>query len=179
MKINNSLNLIGWIRYPDDPHDRVWMPWVNDIDWDTISTTKKVHVGNIDNDLFGAPSQVMQTAVIPRNGSRIIEFSWDSEPQPRDPSPGYIAILHFSEIQVFVNLNGEPWYPNAYSPPYLYADATYNSKPVRGSTRYNISINATANSTLPPIINAVELFSVISTSNIGTDSQDGTYIRAM
>uniref|UniRef100_A0A8R7K426 Leucine-rich repeat-containing N-terminal plant-type domain-containing protein n=1 Tax=Triticum urartu TaxID=4572 RepID=A0A8R7K426_TRIUA len=38
---------------------------------------------------------------------------------------------------------------------------------------------ATANSTLPPIINAFEYFSVISTANVGTDSQDVSAINAI
>jgi hypothetical protein len=59
---------------------------------------------------------------------------------------------------------------------YLISDTIYNSNPGRGFPHYNISINATANSTLPPMINAVEVFSVIPTTNVGTDSQDGTCI---
>ncbi|OEL26035.1 Receptor-like protein kinase [Dichanthelium oligosanthes] len=169
------------VRYPDDPHDRFWLPWVDATSWDSISTTKNVQ--NIDSDLFEAPSKVMQTAITPRNGSGNIEFYWDPEPQPKDPTPGYIGIMHFSELQLlpsnavrqfYINLNGKLWYPKAFTPEYLYTDATYNSNPYRGVARYNISINATANSTLPPIINAVEVFSVISTANVGTDSQDGT-----
>jgi hypothetical protein len=48
---------------------------------------------------------------------------------------------------------------------YLYSDAVFNTNSYRGVAWYNISINATANSTLPPIINAVEVFSVIATTN--------------
>lgn len=44
---------------------------------------------------------------------------------------------------------------------------------------YNISINATDNSTLPPIINAIEVFSVIPTTNIGTDLQDASAAMAI
>ncbi|TVU20516.1 hypothetical protein EJB05_36728, partial [Eragrostis curvula] len=167
------------VRYPDDPHDRFWFPWVNTVEWDTISTTKKVQ--NLDYEMFEAPSKVMQTAITPRNASQNIEFSWDPEPLPKDPAPGYIGILHFSELellpsnvsrQFFVNINGFMWVPKAYTPPYLLTDATYNSNPLRGLTHYNVSLNATANSTLPPIINAIEVFSVISTTEVGTDPQD-------
>uniref|UniRef100_A0ACD5TF22 Uncharacterized protein n=1 Tax=Avena sativa TaxID=4498 RepID=A0ACD5TF22_AVESA len=44
---------------------------------------------------------------------------------------------------------------------------------------YNMSINATANSTLPPIINALEMYSVIPTTNLGTDSNDVFAIMAI
>ncbi|KAL6851619.1 hypothetical protein ACP4OV_020183 [Aristida adscensionis] len=178
-------DIIDLVRYPDDPHDRFWFPWVDPSSYNSISTTKRVQ--NIDGDLFEAPSKVMQTAVAPRNASGNIEFFWDREARPKDPAPGYIGILHFSELQVlpggalrqfYVNLNGEPWYPKPLSPEYLYSDATYNSNPARNA-RYNISINATANSTLPPIINAVEVFSVIPTANVGTDSQEVSAIMAI
>lgn len=173
------------VRYPDDPHDRVWFPWVDAANLAEITTKNRVQ--NVDNDLFEAPTAVMQTAVRPRNASRNIEFYWEAEAQPNDPSPGYIAIMHFSELQLlpdkavrefYVNLNGKPWYPEGYSPQYLYTGATYNTVPSRHS-RYNISINATANSTLPPIINAVEIFSVIPTTIIATDSKDVSAIMAI
>ncbi|XP_062181544.1 putative leucine-rich repeat receptor-like serine/threonine-protein kinase At2g19230 [Phragmites australis] len=174
------------VRYPDDPRDRFWFPWVDATSWNSLSTTLRVQ--NIDSDLFEAPLKVMQTAITPRNASKNIEFFWDSEPQPKDPTPGYIGIMHFSELQLlpgnavrqfYINLDGKPWYPKAFTPEYLYRDATYNINPYRGLARYNISINATANSTLPPIINAVEVFSVISTTNVGTDSQDVSAITAI
>ncbi|GJM89514.1 hypothetical protein PR202_ga05715 [Eleusine coracana subsp. coracana] len=174
------------IRYPDDLHDRIWFPWVNPTNWAVLSTTNRVQ--NLDDDIFEAPSKVMQTAITPRNASMNIEFYWDSEPQPKDPTPGYIGILYFSELQLlpsnvvrqfYINLNGQLWYPRGMTPDYLYSDSISNDNPVRDNARYNISINATANSTLPPIINAVEVFSVISTRNVGTDSVDVSAITAI
>ncbi|XP_037474295.1 putative leucine-rich repeat receptor-like protein kinase At2g19210 [Triticum dicoccoides] len=174
-----------FVRYPDDPYDRIWTPWVNMKIWTVISTKKRVQ--SIDNDVFEAPTAVMQTAIRPRDVTKNIEFSWSPEPQPNDPSPGYIAILHFSELQIlpintvrqfYVNLNGELWYPSGFMPTYLYIGATYNNLPSRHNS-YNISINATGNSTLPPIINGVEIFSVISTTNLSTYSQDVFAIMAI
>ncbi|KAK3135030.1 hypothetical protein QOZ80_5BG0413750 [Eleusine coracana subsp. coracana] len=181
-----DITLADLVRYPDDPHDRFWIPWVDTTKWATISTTKRAL--NIDDDKFEAPSKVMQTAITPLNASQNIQFYWDPEPQPKDPTPGYIGILHFCEVeqlssnetrQFYVNLNGGLWYPKAYSPPYLQTDATYNSNAARGFTHYNVTLNATATSTLPPLINAVEVFSVISTTEVGTDSQDVSAIMAI
>ncbi|XP_048552802.1 putative leucine-rich repeat receptor-like protein kinase At2g19210 [Triticum urartu] len=174
-----------FVRYPDDPYDRIWTPWINTKIWTVISTKKRVQ--SIDNDVFEAPTAVMQTAIRPRDVTKNIEFSWDPEPQPNDPSPGYIAIMHFSELQIlpinavrqfYVNLNSELWYPSGFTPTYLYIGATYNNLPSRHN-RYNVSINATSNSTLPPIINGVEIFSVISTTNLSTYSQDVSAIMAI
>ncbi|EEE64420.1 hypothetical protein OsJ_19264 [Oryza sativa Japonica Group] len=173
------------IRYPDDPHDRVWFPWFDAAKWNEISTTNRVQ--NIDNDLFEAPTAVMQTAVTPINASNNIDFFWNSQPQPNDPAPGYIAIFHFSELenlpnnatrQFYININGI-LFDDGFTPSFLYAEASYSSKPFVRHPQYNITINATANSTMPPLINAVEVYSVISTANIGTDSQDVSAIMTI
>uniref|UniRef100_A0A0D9WIU9 non-specific serine/threonine protein kinase n=1 Tax=Leersia perrieri TaxID=77586 RepID=A0A0D9WIU9_9ORYZ len=174
------------IRYPDDPHDRVWVPWTNPADWTVISTTTMVQ--NLENDIFEVPSPVLQTAITPRNASSNIHFGWEAYIQPKDPVPGYIVNFHFTEVQLlannvvrefYINLNSKLIYNESYRPAYLYADATYNSKPFLRYPQYNISINATSNSTLPPLINAIELFSVIPMIIVGTDSQDASAMMAI
>jgi hypothetical protein len=175
---NDSYGAI--VRYPDDPHDRLWIPSVDAANWTVISTTSWVQ--NIQKDLFGAPSKVMQTAITPSNASRNIELFWEPRPVPKDPSLGYITVMHFSELQelphgalrqFYINFNGR--FVEDFTPDLLYAETAYNVIPVGGNsnTRYNVSLNATANSTLPPIINAMEVFSLIPTTNVGTDSIDG------
>ncbi|KAK3135028.1 hypothetical protein QOZ80_5BG0413730 [Eleusine coracana subsp. coracana] len=169
------------IRYPDDPHDRLWIPLVDTINWAEISTNETVR--NINNDLFEAPSKVMQTAIKPRNSSQDIELSWSEPmlPPNKDPSPGYIIVMHFSELQelhgaarqFYINLNS--MYLDVFTTTLLYSEAVYSTIPFqRGYTKYTLSLNATENSTLPPIINALEIFSVIPTSDVGTDPLDGS-----
>ncbi|KAF8727327.1 hypothetical protein HU200_018929 [Digitaria exilis] len=175
------------VRYPDDPHDRVWIPLMNTAIWDMISTTSKVQ--NLDNDIFEAPSKVMQTAITPLNGSSNISLFWDSAPQPRDPTPRYMAIMHFSELvrlsgtavrEFFIEVNDVVWQSSlGLRPDYLFSDSSYSTAPLPASTRYTIPINATANSTLPPFINAIEVYSVISTTNVGTESSDVSAITAI
>ncbi|RLN00391.1 putative leucine-rich repeat receptor-like protein kinase [Panicum miliaceum] len=153
--------------------------------WGRLSTTQDVRI----DDTFEAPSKVMQTAITPRDASKNIEFFWDYTWQPKDqPSLGYIPIMYFSEPvplasnavrQFYINIDGELWYKEGFTPYYLYSVAVYNTDPYGGSIRYNASINATANSTLPPIINAVELFTLISTANVGTDSQEEPAVSAI
>ncbi|KAJ1263726.1 hypothetical protein BS78_09G208200 [Paspalum vaginatum] len=166
------------VRYPDDPHDRVWLPLVDTAAWDTISTTSTVQ--NFADGKFEAPSKVMQTAIIPSNGSSI-RLSWNSAPQPKDPTPGYIVILHLSELQLLpsnavrdmsIDINDGEASTLSYMPVHLRSGALFTNNPLRAHDRHNVSINATANSTLPPIINAIEVHSVISTTNVATDSSD-------
>uniref|UniRef100_A0A0E0QNS8 Protein kinase domain-containing protein n=1 Tax=Oryza rufipogon TaxID=4529 RepID=A0A0E0QNS8_ORYRU len=176
-----------FIRYPDDPRDRGWRPLIDTTRYVEVSTTKTVQ--NVAKDLFEAPSAVMQTAITPRNASDSIEVYWTADPSAAsagDPPPGYIAIMHFSELQLVqgnavrafnISLNDE-WLDRM-MPDYLYADADYNTVPFRGSNRYNLTFRATANSTLPPIINALEIFSVIPTTNVPTYAKDVSGITAI
>nr|CAB3464666.1 unnamed protein product [Digitaria exilis] len=70
------------VRYPDDPYDRAWTPWINPEEWSEISTAEQV------GGLPTAPSAVMQTAVTPLNGTKMsIDFSWVAVPNHVYPVP--------------------------------------------------------------------------------------------
>uniref|UniRef100_A0ACD5TEU1 Uncharacterized protein n=1 Tax=Avena sativa TaxID=4498 RepID=A0ACD5TEU1_AVESA len=176
------------IRFPDDSHDRIWFPESKPTEWSEISTTKKVQ--NIDDDgKFEAPSAVMQTAVTPTNVSKPIEFSWDTRPSAKDSSPGYICILHLSELQLlppgterqfYVTVNGLMLsLDKGFTPQYLYSNTVFNPDAIDGFHHYNVLLNATANSTLPPLLNAVEVFSVVPTAGVPTAAQDVSAITAI
>lgn len=166
------------IRYPDDQYDRLWTPMIIDaIDWLVLSTTEKVR--NIYDDLFEVPSKVMQTAITPRDATSSINFYWNS----KGSSLGYIPVFHFSEVlqagagvvrQFNININGKRFTSHDYyTPRHLESGYVYGTRPYTNQIRYNVSIVKTDTSTLPPIINADEIFIVISTTNVGTDSEDG------
>ncbi|KAM0879082.1 hypothetical protein ACQ4PT_034427 [Festuca glaucescens] len=179
------------VRYPDDPYDRIWDPEYAKLIWAEITTTQKVR--NLDNDLFGVPSTVLQTAVMPLNASKSVWLLWDSEPTPkydRDPTPGYIIILHFAELEVLprnavrelnVLLDDKPWFTTGFTPGYLYGTFAYNTIAFTNNRRhiYMLDVVASSNATLPPYLNAAEVFSVFPTTNLGTDSQDVSAITAI
>ncbi|XP_073006812.1 putative leucine-rich repeat receptor-like protein kinase At2g19210 [Typha latifolia] len=171
------------IRYPNDTYDRIWIPWNNVPYYTEVSTTTTVQ--NINNDLFEAPTAVMQTAIIPVNSSKI-ETYWENSPE--DKNPEYVVVMHFSEIQIYndsdlrefnVFINDQPWYSLPFTPQKFLSNEIFSIIPSRGSPRYNVSINATSNSTLPPILNAVELFTVLGVTEIATDSGDVSAIMAI
>ncbi|XBJ26818.1 hypothetical protein VPH35_004170 [Triticum aestivum] len=141
------------VRYPDDPYDRLWPPSSDPTEWSEISTTKSV----IKVDGFEVPSAVMQTAIKPpselESNSKVREF--------------------------YITMNGKLLYPLVMSPRYLVTAAIYNDKPYHGFDQYNISLNATAISTLPPIINAVEVFLVLPTTGTATATQDVSALTAI
>ncbi|KAK1699299.1 hypothetical protein QYE76_015996 [Lolium multiflorum] len=167
------------IRFPDDPHDRFWFPESKPTEWLEIATPLKVQ--HYDNDNFDVPSAVMQTAVTPINASKPIEYSWDAEPSAKNPAPGYMCILHFSELQVlpagtarqfYININGILALDNGFTPDYLYSDPVHSTRAFDGFHQYTVSLNATPNSTLPPVLNAIEIFSVLPTTGVPTAAQD-------
>ncbi|RCV16858.1 hypothetical protein SETIT_3G172100v2 [Setaria italica] len=171
------------VRYPDDPYDRAWTPWIDTEEWSEISTTEQVG-----GTAMAPPSAVMQTAITPLNASKNIEFSWDAVPNHVYPTSGYICILHVVELQsldakatrqFFITINGRTFYHLPVTPHYLFTDTFYNTAPHWGFNQYKVTMNATANSTLPPVISAAEIFSIISTANVGTYGQDVSAIMAI
>jgi hypothetical protein len=99
----------------------------------------------------------------------------------------YIFILHVVELQsldakatrqFLIRINNRTFYHLPVTPRYLFTDTFYNRAPHLGFDQYNVTLNATANSTLPPVISAAEIFSIISTANVGTYAQDGKLMVA-
>ncbi|XP_065004375.1 probable LRR receptor-like serine/threonine-protein kinase At5g59680 [Musa acuminata AAA Group] len=159
------------VRFPDDPCDRVWSPYM-DPSWSTLSSTSEV---NNSGNMFEPPSAVMQTAVTPASGSQLA-FSWDSV----SPDDELYAVLHFAELQkltgnatrVFnITRNGE--FRHRFDIlPYLLARNLYSTVPFEGYSRYQYTLDATSDSTLPPIINAFEVYSLMQLTQAATDSGD-------
>ncbi|KAG6526601.1 hypothetical protein ZIOFF_016593 [Zingiber officinale] len=166
--------------YPDDPIDRVWPPWrSSEGNWNDVSTNSTVR--NLPQDSFEVPSVVMQTAVAPINSSSIV-LAWD-------PIPGYVnqffPILHISEFfnlsgtnqsrQFNIYVNRFQWLGDIMTPLYLYSDSVYDVVPLPSSPTYIISLEALSNSTLPPILNAFELYTTMSNTSVPSDTGDGMY----
>ncbi|URE32353.1 receptor-like protein kinase [Musa troglodytarum] len=164
-----------YIRYPDDRHDRLWEPWSLPT-WADISTNSTVE--NLSQDYFEAPSAVMQTAVTPVNSTTLL-LSWD--PYPGDVNQ-YFPILHISDFvklsgtnvsrQFYVYVNGIQWLENPMTPDYLFSDAVYSIHPLGQFRSYNITLVALSNSTLPPILNALEIYSTLSDANVPSNDGD-------
>ncbi|XP_020105295.1 probable LRR receptor-like serine/threonine-protein kinase At1g51880 [Ananas comosus] len=175
------------IRYPNDTHDRIWVPGSNFPDWSEIFTPLPVR--SLAGDRFEAPSAVLQSAAVPAGAATKLEFFWSSAADPDDPdnNAAYVAVLHFAEIQALppraarefnIYLNGELWY-GPFSPAYLSSDYVYSANPSSGYPHYNFTIVATAASKLPPILNALEVLQVLQMPGLATDGDDVTAIAAI
>lgn len=161
-------------RYPDDVYDRIWGSYFEP-EWKKISTTLGVNSSSG----FLPPLKALMTAASPANASAPLAI-----PGVLDfPSDKLYLFLHFSEIQVLkanetrefeIFWNKKLVY-NAYSPVYLQTKTIRNPSPVtceRGECI--LEMIKTERSTLPPLLNAVEVFTVVEFPQPETDASDGT-----
>jgi hypothetical protein len=163
-------------RYGYDVHDRFWLPY-NKFGWTDLSTSLTIDDSQRDIQ-FQPPSIVMSSAATPVNGNDSLEISWQSD----DASSEYYMYMHFAEVVKLeanqsrsfnITLNDKFWYgPQA--PDYLSANTVYSTSSITGSGKYEFSLFKTENSTLPPIINAFEIYSVKYLEQSETDQEDGT-----
>ena len=118
----------------------------------------------------------MRTAATPTNDSLPLDFYW----VPDDPISQYYIYLHFAEIVMLnasqlrssnVTINGNDWYTSLV-PSYL-STVTLYSPSILPIGKYQFSIFKTNSSALPPIINALEIFSVKDLSLSATNQEDG------
>ena len=170
---NNNNN-----RYPSDPYDRLWQRYGNNAAWTNITTTKNVNVSNITS--FDKPTMILGSAITPVNGTRI-DFSWTSDPALDNDNPTYLLFLYFAELsrvpsnalrQFDVLIDNSVWNGSqSFTPKYLSAEVV--KRMVQGSGQHTVSLVATQEATLPPILNAFEIYSVKPMTELGTNYADG------
>ncbi|XP_065632094.1 LRR receptor-like serine/threonine-protein kinase IOS1 isoform X2 [Quercus suber] len=160
-------------RYKDDVYDRYWSR-LNFNDWKAVSTSLTVNSER--HNAYWVPSVVMSTAATPINESAPMEFYVP----PTDTNSEFYVYMHFAEVVKLranesrsfnITLNGELWYDEPISPRYLLTDTVYSTTALTGG-KYVFSILKTGNSTLPPIINAIEIYTVKDLPQSETDQQD-------
>ena len=118
----------------------------------------------------------MSTAATPETDSPL-NFNWNSETATSE----YYIYMHFAEVKQLkanqsrsfnITINGEPFH-GPYVPEYLSTDTLSSPSALTNADNYEVSIFKTENSALPPILNAVEIYSVKKLSQSETDQQDG------
>lgn len=120
----------------------------------------------------------MRTAIAPENSSNPLKLQWE----PTNKSDQFLIYLHFAEVQTLqpnqsrefnIYLNGNLWYDETITP-YNWTTITWDSEaPEKPASKYEIVLQKTNTSTLPPIINALELYTVWKFRQPQTDDQDG------
>ncbi|KAK0597365.1 hypothetical protein LWI29_024556 [Acer saccharum] len=162
------------VRYKDDVYDRIWLPYYGDDNWTSISTS--LIVDSESSNIYKPPSIVMKSAGTPKNASKPLNVRMETGD---DTSLRFYVYLHFAEIQELqanesrecnISLNGKHWY-GPFSPKYLSTTTVYSPSTLTGGN-YSISIYKTENATHPPILNALEIFTVKEFLQAQTDPKD-------
>ncbi|OMO66426.1 hypothetical protein COLO4_30554 [Corchorus olitorius] len=152
-----STNTRRTFRFNQDVYDRVWWPYQSTA-WTQITTTSSIESGTND---YQPPILAMRSACIPANASQPLNFVINST----NPKNQYYVFMHFAEIEMLqanqsrefnIFFNGQYW-AGPYSPTYRLSDTLYSPAALSAGL---ISLQRTENSTLPPILNAVEVYTV-------------------
>ncbi|KAG7594899.1 Protein kinase domain [Arabidopsis thaliana x Arabidopsis arenosa] len=166
-------------RYPDDVYDRIWNQISPDQDWQILTTNLQINASN-DYDL---PQRVIKTAVTPIKASTTtMEFTWKLKP----PTSQFYLFLHFAELESLqaketrefnVVMNGNVTL-ESYSPKFLQMQTVYSKAPKKcDGGECLLRLVKTSKSTLPPLINAIEAFTVLDFSQLETNGDEVVAIK--
>ncbi|ESW22565.1 hypothetical protein PHAVU_005G163800 [Phaseolus vulgaris] len=149
-------------RYRPDVYDRFWYVW-DKKDWTKLSAS--IPDDSLKENDYKPGATIMSTAVTPANDSAPLVISWEAE----DETEEFYMYMHFTEIQVLttnqtrqfnIRRNGESgWWFQNFSPLYHNVTTLYTPSAISGKV-ITYSLERTKNSTLPPIINAIEIYKV-------------------
>jgi hypothetical protein len=162
-------------RYKDDVYDRIWLPYELYSGWRRLNTS--LNNDDLVQHSYKVPAIVLSTAVTPVNANTPLQFYWDSD--NRDDR--YYFYRYFNEVEklagnetraFYMTINGDRLY-GPVIPKYQTAFTVYTSDAFTGAKRYQISLFKTEDSTLPPILNAIEVYKVKDFSQSETQRDDG------
>ncbi|XP_010425884.1 PREDICTED: putative receptor-like protein kinase At3g46340 [Camelina sativa] len=164
-------------RYPNDVYDRMWKPYFASW-WKQISTSFTVNT----SDSFLLPQFTVTTAATPANTSAPLNHAIYLE----FPTCKVFMYLHLSEVQALranesrefdILLSGESVY-DFYSPKYLQSNTVGNPSPIICEDGIcNLELSKSSKSTHPPLLNALEIFTVAELPQSETDENDVVAIK--
>lgn len=170
-------------RYPEDVYDRIWEPDPF-LKWAEINTSQSIDSQAQDD--YWPPSVVMRTAGTPANANEAMTFYIDMEDNTlkflEDNNLKFLVYMHFSEIvrlqanqrrEFNISFNGKHWF-GPVVPDYLSTTTIYSPSALTAG-KYEFSIYKTERSTLPPLLNAIEIYYVLPISQSQTNQEDGMF----
>ncbi|WOG94178.1 hypothetical protein DCAR_0313471 [Daucus carota subsp. sativus] len=162
----------GNYRFKDDIYDRKW---------NSIKYINSTLVYNFETWTYiggnKVPYKVMTTAIAPDNSSNPLKLPWT----PANASDQFLIYMYFSEVQTLqpnqtrefdIYLDGKPWSRRPVTPYNRSTVTVYSDALEKPAASHELVIQKTKRSTLPPILNAFELFTVKKFLQFQTDDQD-------
>ena len=166
-------------RYKSDVYDRMWYSNRTLSNWIPTNNSLAIDMQG-SNDSYKLPLEVLRNAVQPPSGYHALRFEDDTSD---DVFRHYIC-FHFAEIEklpqgkkreFIIDVNGGNYISEPIMLDHLKPLSICLNQIFKG--HFSFSINATARSDLPPILNAFELYYVTSPFYLlnATDSRDGMF----
>ncbi|XP_020869840.1 probable LRR receptor-like serine/threonine-protein kinase At1g05700 isoform X3 [Arabidopsis lyrata subsp. lyrata] len=167
------------VRYDEDVYDRIWIPrnfgYCREINTSLPVTS--------DNNSYSLSSLVMSTAMTPTNTTRPITMTLEDS----DPNVRYFVYMHLAEVEDLslkpnqtrefdIGINGVT-VAAGFSPKYLQTN-TFFLNP-ESQSKIVFSLVRTPKSTLPPIVNALEIYIANRVSQSLTNQEDGDAVTSL
>jgi hypothetical protein len=167
-------------RYPDDVFDRLWVPRSDGFISKLVSIDTYSDIDTNDStNIYKLPAQVLSTAIKPASGYTL---RYDLGNYDQDSSYEYYVCFHFAEIEelkegeireFFIDVNEGNYISENITLEYLKPFSRCPNQTFEG--HFSFTINATAKSNLPPLLNALEIYHVFSLPDLPTDPGDGAF----
>ncbi|KAK4408557.1 putative LRR receptor-like serine/threonine-protein kinase [Sesamum angolense] len=161
------------IRFPDDPYDRLWTPEVISGGMIPVRSSALFSKGLTLADQ--PPPAVLKNAVTAITPNSTLQLSMGF---PLVPAPVYVngyfsevAVLGPNQNRYFSIFKNNQSFSQPFSPPYENCTELYTSN-LTASVNTTFSLVPTNFTTLPPLINAMEIFVIGDELTNGTNDQD-------
>ncbi|CAH8361698.1 unnamed protein product [Eruca vesicaria subsp. sativa] len=177
---NYFTTAIGNVRYPNDVSDRIWIPNFDEKNWKEVTTDLNVNTSNG----YNLPQVVMASASTPKSDFAAWNFTWFLSPSTTQ----FYIYMHFAEIRTLqanetrefsVSVNGNH-INESYSPKTLSTETLSYSTPQQCEDgKCIVELLRTSKATLPPLMNALEIYTVIDFPLLETNQDDVLAIKSI
>ena len=165
------------LRYDEDFHDRIWVPYSEN---ETLSLSTNLRVDTSSNS-YDVPQNVANSAIIPAKPTDPLNIWWDLG----DAKTQSYIYMHFAEIQNLgyneireynITYNGDQVWETFFRPGKLNITTIISPTAVSSPDgRFNFTFTRTKKSTLPPLINALEVYTVVENLLLATYQDEGKF----
>ncbi|KAF6139961.1 hypothetical protein GIB67_009094 [Kingdonia uniflora] len=175
-ELRSSFGANKTIRFPDDAYDRIWIPGTLGVGLTEVQSDTSLITVDVEDH---PPKSVLQSGIVAANLSNYIVLG---NVLPKEEFPIYMN-TYFSEVSklkssqkrsfgIYINDNVTTNTPII--PPYKSVLEIVTTG-VNASALTEFAIKSMNDSTLPPLINALEVFIVGNKLTDGTNLNDGTF----
>lgn len=166
------LHGLEYARYPDDSFDRIWTPAYGILLSEVKSEVSSIDISTAEDH---PPEAALQNAIVSSSTREYMQFI---NRLPTKEAPIYIT-TYFSEVNesaagkrsIQMYIDNFP-FSSPIVPPLGSVKEVYITN-MTASANTTFVLQATDTSTLPPLLNALEVYTISDALTAGTDSRDG------